>query len=388
MQQFDLGEYTKEILKRETEKVVTDSLMKSSSGLKPWTPTIAQEFANVSIEDLIFDEYFLNLKKSIYPSIVDDILDLYEERKKRPIHYVFLNEAIGSGKSFFASVISWIEWSRFAFHFDPFKEFELASNSTVAQVFMSRTAHLAKEVMFKKVEPLFKCQFNLDYFPPSPRITSRIEIPRNRTVLFPGSGDAAAALGYDIWGAVVDESNFLERIKGSKKGSGSKEEILDQAEEMHSGLSSRRESRFGKFLDKSGFIIMISSSRYANDFLEKKVQELDNIKRNEGDAGVYKTKTFWRKRTFWEAKPKSWFPGYWKRNEKFFMNDQHYNVVKDTFEVEVFEVFLNLMKLVDKLNKQKGLGNGKRIIVDTTHSRTEESTSSEGSSVHAAEIFS
>ena len=298
-------------------------------------------------------------------------------------HLYLTDDFIVTHNSFMASILSYIEWFRFTAHYNPFEHFGLASNSTVAQVFMSKNANLAQKVMFDKVIPLFQSQFNKEYFPINSRITSRLHIPRNRTVLFPGSGDVASALGFDVWGAVVDEANFLEQVKGSKRGSGSTTEIFDQAQQMHDSLDARRESRFGNKLNEAGFIIMISSARYQKDFLETRIRNLEYIEQTEGEEGIRRTKCFWRKRSIWEAKPKSrkyspspdpnydtsdimygkedeededllWYLGYHERNEKFFMHDDNYSILEDPMEVMLFDVFLKMMTLAYKLNKQKG----------------------------------
>lgn len=60
-----------------------------------WNKDRAREFADVDIETLLLDEYYLNGKKWMYPGIVDTILDLWEERKKRSIRVVCIAAGIG-----------------------------------------------------------------------------------------------------------------------------------------------------------------------------------------------------------------------------------------------------------------------------------------------------
>ncbi|TSA56198.1 hypothetical protein D4R42_04015 [bacterium] len=71
------------------EKWTKDYLEKQyKSGKFNWTKETAQKFAEIDIETLLFDPYFLNAKDWLYPGIADVILDIYEKRKKSPITLV------------------------------------------------------------------------------------------------------------------------------------------------------------------------------------------------------------------------------------------------------------------------------------------------------------
>ena len=48
-----------------------------------WDKEKAKHFASIDIETLLFDKYFLNAKSWMYPGIIDTILEIYEERKRR-----------------------------------------------------------------------------------------------------------------------------------------------------------------------------------------------------------------------------------------------------------------------------------------------------------------
>jgi len=71
------------------EKWTKDYLEKQyKSGKFNWTKETAQKFAEIDIETLLFDPYFLKAKDWLYPGIADVILDIYEKRKKSPITLV------------------------------------------------------------------------------------------------------------------------------------------------------------------------------------------------------------------------------------------------------------------------------------------------------------
>ena len=97
--------------------------------------------------------------------------------------------------------------------------------------------------------------------------------------------------------AVIDEANYLEVTEDSKKGL---EETYDAGEEMYNAVSNRMTSRFMRRGKIPGIIVLISSPRYPDSFLERKIKEAKAI-------GVKKLNMFWRQRSLWEAKGPKYF---------------------------------------------------------------------------------
>ena len=283
--------------------------------LRDWTPEVAAELRDYFDNDLsrlLHDDYFLGLRRPrsdmateenvLYDAHREDILAIYEENKRRPINLVILIEGIGSGKTTLYSVMTWLEWIRLICRYNPHKYYGLMKDEIIAFVAMNRSETQAKRVTLQKVFPKFRTPFNLDYFPPSKRRGQEIWIPRNNTLIFAGTSNAASALGYNIFGGGVDEANFLETIEGSKRNA-SATETYDAAKEMHDAINGRMMSRFLNPITGhlDGMLFMISSSRYPDDFLEKKARE--HFKLGE------KSHIFVRRRSLWEAKPKWYFSG-------------------------------------------------------------------------------
>jgi hypothetical protein len=287
-----------------------------AGGLKMWTPEVAQQFKDEfdnNLEQILHNKYFLGLNESkegsmiaqencLYPSHKDDILAIYEEKKKRDVSLVILIEGIGSGKSTVNSILTYLEWFRLTCQFNPQKYYGMMDDEIVAFIAMSRSEAQAKRVTLQKIYPKFQTAFNIEYFPADKRRGQEIWIPRNNTLIFAGTSNAASALGYNIFGGVVDEANFLESVEGGKR-SRSMSEVYDAAEEMHNAMFNRMNSRFinpytGKL---DGMLTMISSCRYPDDFLEKKAREHFKLGQN--------SHIFIRRKSLWEAKPKWYFSG-------------------------------------------------------------------------------
>lgn len=294
-----------------------DLAEKETRGLRAnynYTKEQEKEFKNIPVRQLIEDPYFLNLKNQIYPSHLDDIENLWEERKKRPINLALFEESIGSGKSLIASVLSWLQWYEVSCIANPQEYFGLTPNSTIAIMTFSRTEVQSRRVIFSEVFKRFQTGFNKDYFPPSPRHSKEIIIDQNNTVVYAGSSNSLSALGYNLYCAVIDEANFLEVIEGSKK---SEKRIYDSAENMYNATYNRMVSRFMKAGVVPGFIVMISSRTTKSTFMERKIKE-GIINHQNPNNGI-----FFRVRSLWEAKPKEFFPS----NKFFYLDTNSLNIL-------------------------------------------------------------
>ena len=274
-----------------------------AGGLLPWTPGIAAGFENTSVEDVLLDKYFLNLGNFIHAPILDEIISIYYEREQRkrlnlpPIERVILEKAIGSGKSYEASILIYLEWFYLSVYYNPQAHFGLDPRTTIAIICLSQNASKAKEVMFNYVKPLFEsCRFNLDYFPCNPRIKTRLLIPRNRTVIFPGTGEAASVLGYNVYSAVVDEINFIS-VSGGKTNM-DQDLNVDQAGLMESEIRGRQRSRFG---DRRGHVpglfIGISAKGYLDSYTSRTIKMDQELQRE----GLNYSDTWWSTLPRWDA---------------------------------------------------------------------------------------
>jgi len=304
-------------LSRGIDRFVSENLLDNrKGGLKDWNRTVANQFSDALENDLeyvLHSKYFLNLRNissdtispvenGLYPAHKDDILAIYEEKKKRRINLVIFIEGIGSGKSTKYSILTYLEWLRLTCKFDPQAYYGMMKDEIIAFISMNRSEAQAKRVTLQKVFPKFQTEFNMEYFPPSKRRGQEIWIPRNNTLIFSGTSSAASALGYNIYGGGVDEANFLEVVEGGKK-SASNAGVYDSAQEMHNAMFNRMTSRFinSRTGHLDGMLMMFSSSRYPDDFLEKKVKEHFQLGEH--------SHIFVRRRSLWEAKPKYYFSG-------------------------------------------------------------------------------
>ena len=235
----------------------------------------------VGIREFIDSPEYLNAEKECWESTKNDAEELCNGNFTEAV----LCQAIGSGKSFFASVITTYQVYRLLCLKDPQGNFGLARGSTIVFLNMSIRADQSKKVVFGEIKaridnsPWFK-----NNYPPDPDIRSELRFPKN-IIILPGNSKETFPLGYNIFGGVMDEAAFYTDI-----------ESHDVAEDMFNALHSRIKNRFG---DK-GLLVMISSPRYVDDFIETKMKEAQTNKR-----------IFARRKTLWESKPASYFNGNW-----------------------------------------------------------------------------
>ena len=285
-----------------------------------WTKEKAKEFANVSIEDLLFDEYFLNAKEWLYPGIIDLLFEVWEEMQKRPIEVICILGGFGTGKtSGFGAVMNWLNWYRFTCRFKedspracPQEYYGLIPTKQVAFIALSKTVEKSKDITFSSMIHCFHTQFNKDYFPVNPRVKSKIVIPGNNTVVFPNTATEAANAGYDIFSFVMDEVSFLQIVDRSSRRLGNKSQCYDQAKEAYESALGRMRSRF----KKDGLGILLSSLNYDEDFLMTKIKE--------AYQGIAEEEIFFKILLPWKVHP-----------DKFNMTKQYFYF--DTDKLQIIE---------------------------------------------------
>ena len=329
-----------------------DGTVRYEGARKDWDYSTCQREMDVTIEDLIADDYYLG-SYNIWPAIRDEIIDIWHKRcdftvriirdgevlkqdtiyalsfehakrkaqEKWPrqiaeatgvevyrdenIHTICLELPKGTGKDFEMSLIMWLLIREYLImdRREFFKPYNLDLDTTIAVILMNRTEEQARDVTFKEILPRVRCPFFLDYFPPhvdleeienTRRYPRELRFPRN-VVLFPGTGAAASGLGYCVASSCIDEANFMAKSATSKQsiyGSDS----YDAAQEAYNDLFQRKESCFGALrngiMTYAGFSIVISSSRTQNDF----TQVLG--RRSLKNDGIY-----YKRIPFWERKP-------------------------------------------------------------------------------------
>lgn len=242
----------------------------------------------VDIRTFIDSPEYMNAKHECWEPIKVDLEGLFQGYDDPKMNWKYneacFDEGISGGKSYKASLIITYMIYRTLILCEPQKFFNLAKGSGIYFMNMSVRADQAKKVVFGEIctrinnAPWFKSRNYL----PNPNVKSELQFSKNITII-PGNSQETYPLGFNLLGAVMDEAAFYTETDGR-----------DVAEEMFNALYNRIKLRFGK----RGMVVMISSPRYVDDFIEKKMEE---AKTNKSIFAV--------RRSSWESKPKELFSG-------------------------------------------------------------------------------
>jgi len=327
----------RQVLEQETEKYIDEKegYRKYGKAKFAFSKEKAEEFSNINIETLLDDPYFLDLEykdrngseSGLWPANKEEFVRFFYERKERVLDTFIYTGGIGVGKSTISAVSTWLQVFDVITLGDPLSYFGLTKGTTISIISLSKDADKAKKVTFKKKLPFFtQSPFFTDYFPPhidpeklnnnSSRMPGELRFPKD-IVVFPGTGQAASVLGYDVYGADIDEANDMEVIEKSKKKSLSK--VYDAAEEAYNEITGRMNSRFpveSLFREKKkyGWVSLIGQARYPTSFLERKIRESQVLGKE--------STVFWVRKSAWDAQPKERF-----LKKKFFFDVTNARIV-------------------------------------------------------------
>ncbi len=248
----------------------------------------AYEEMPVGIRTFIDSPQYMNAGHECWEPIKVDLEGLFQGYDDPQMNWKYneacFDEGISGGKSYKSSVIITYMLYRTLILREPQEFFHLAKGSGIYFMNMSIGADQAKKVVFGEIctrinnAPWFKSR---NYLPNS-NVKSELQFPKNITVI-PGNSKETNPLGFNLLGAVMDEAAFYTET-----------ETHDVAEKMFNALYNRIKTRFGRH----GMVVMISSPRYIDDFIEKKMEESKTNKE------IYAVR-----RASWESKPKEFFSG-------------------------------------------------------------------------------
>ncbi len=244
--------------------------------------------APVSIRTFINHPEYCNARDECWEPIKDDLSGLFVGYDDPLMEWKFneavFDEGIGGGKSYKASQIITYLVYRILLLKDPQKLLGLARGSSIYFINMSIRGDQAKKIVFGEIKQRIENApwFKRHGFLPDPNIKSELRFPKNINVV-PGNSKETFPLGFNLLGGVMDEAAWYTET-----------ESHDVAEEMFNALHNRIKNRFGN----KGMLVMISSPRYVDDFIEKKMAEAKTNNR------IYTVR-----KTSWDSKPKYLFSG-------------------------------------------------------------------------------
>jgi hypothetical protein len=257
------------------------------------TGKLSYEKEVVPIEDWINDFYYCGeLAEILWDPVKQDIITSFKGNYTE----IIFTGALAIGKSLSAITVIMRMLYELSCYTEPQEVMGLPSHSEMVMVFLSVSYMKARDVLFRRIKriieatPYFRTEYAFD-----PRYTIELRFPKN-IVVKPAIASEKAILSEDIIAAVMDESNFLPIVEKSKRTPG--REVFDQAEVIYEALRRRMESRFLKQGKLPCKIILASSKQYPDDFIERRILEIEQ--------GLRKNSIYFS-RSIWDAKPKGTF---------------------------------------------------------------------------------
>lgn len=233
----------------------------------------------VDIETFVKHPHYLNLEQVIRPEIMEDLKAMFN-RPDKFMHCGYqeacFDEAIGTGKSFKSSIIICYGLHHLLCLRCPQTYFGKDRSSLIAIMNMSINANQARKVVFGEIQSKIENSRWFRRWHIDPNVRSELRFDKRITVIAGHSG-ARYPLGYNLIMAVMDEASFYNETP-----------TQDTAQIMYYNLQSRIKTRFHPL---GGLLIMISSPRYEDDFIERKMKE----------AEFSPDKIFSRRRAVWEV---------------------------------------------------------------------------------------
>mgnify|MGYP000946549132 CR=1 FL=1 len=250
----------------------------------------------VGVRRFIEEPEFMGLKGQIYPKLLDDLEELFEGDYVEAV----LTGAIGWGKSTFAEIAMARMIYEVSCFRNPQKAYGLMDGTIIAFINVSVNRDNARKVVFQGLKTkLLNSMYFREVFPPEDKFVSELRFPGNVWV-FPVASNETSILGYNVYGGVMDEVNFMSFVEKSARTQGK----FDQAETLYNTLIRRMKSRFMKQGKLPGILVQVSSSKYPDDFTERRLKDAESD-----------TQIFTRRYSQWDTLPQDKYSG-----EKFLVS--------------------------------------------------------------------
>lgn len=258
----------------------------------------------------------------VYPAVMEEL----EEINTGKYTEVVFTGGIGSGKSTAAIYTTVYQIYLLSCLKDPHRVLNLDRASEIMFIVQNKTLSAAISVDYSRMRMLVdRSPYFKKYFSPDPNLKNEMVFP-NRIIVRPVGGSDSAAIGQNVFGGLIDELNFMDTVKDSKRAIGGDGGEYDQAVSLYNSLASRRESRFLELGKVPGILCLVSSRRYPGQFTDTKEEEAKTNPR----IYVYDKRT-------WDVKP-------------------------DTYSGEVFYVFTGTLSKQPRILEQ-----GEKVLPTERH---------------------
>ncbi|CAO3460765.1 hypothetical protein [Azospirillum argentinense] len=231
----------------------------------------------VTIDQFIEDPDYLGQLITVWPALRDDLRAINPDvfTGAPPVHEALLGGATGTGKSEVIKITVAYQAYCFSCWESPQRLFGLNPTTQIMFPLQSVSRAVTDRALYKPLRQMMtNMPFARRFMTWDRRKESALEFESNLQIV-PALAALNATIGSAVPCAGIDEVNFMQVIMASSKaaGAGGQGGKWDQAEEVYSNLSRRRESRFATRGYSLGVLVLASSTRYKDDFLDRRIDQ-------------------------------------------------------------------------------------------------------------------
>lgn len=225
----------------------------------------------VPVDEFILDDHYLgHVGKHFYPQWREDMNELFAGRYTEAI----ITGSIGSGKTTFCDMCLGYMFYELCMLKDPQATFGLMPGSEIVLVCFNRDKKLARDVTFgglkRKLEPSpFFQELGVKFG------TSEMVYEKKNIRIIAISVRSADAMGRDVFGGIIDETDFMEGSVLRSKGTTMPGE-KPFAEALHESITRRMKSRYDRAGILPGKLLLSSSARHKTSFTNKRIGVASN----------------------------------------------------------------------------------------------------------------
>lgn len=256
----------------------------------------------VPLDEFLHSATYMGLPADeLYPGVMETLVAIDTEKYVECV----LKGAIGGGKTTLANLSIIRQLYKLSCMRSPQQTFGVQKHSSIVFTIQSVRLTTAKKAVFDEMVPFMEnSPYFREVYPFDRRITSALIFRQQRVSVLPVSSSDTGAISMNVIGGMLDEVNFMEKIKNSKNSGAADDGDYNQAKTLYLNLSKRRRSRFLHRGKLPGTLFLVSSSRYPDDFTEEKAAEAEMC--GGDDPAIYvSSKSLWESKGRDSYSPKS-----------------------------------------------------------------------------------
>ena len=264
-------------------RIITNAIEKTEEGNFAYAETLDNlSDIPVTIGEFIQSRDFVSDQVDLWPEIANDIVRLAPDilAGEEAVSEYFDGGATGTGKTTKALILQAYYLYYFHCYTSPQMQFSLTPSTPLVFPVQSVSRAVTNRVIYNPLRQLFLAMPYTRRYIAHDRYTEASLLLAKNIQLVPLLTTIQSIVGQAIPSGILDEVNFMSVVAQSKQVPGDFGEggRYDQAELVYTTLSRRRKSRFISRGPVPGCLSVMSSVRYVEDFLDRRIKQIQKNK--------------------------------------------------------------------------------------------------------------